>query len=353
MFPLPVAIEFLGHRGKDSDIEEIWNFVQNADWEAACELQKNTCVFVDWRQRAVDALEKNQGDLAAERFSEMLRKNPNASMADACAEILMRHKRYETASLIFRYALWDNQSCKAALEKELKLPQMGSLILIKDMNEQSLRINDISLKTTKPPQYPISDDARQRLTVLLGKDVGTNYLDWYRFVKDAIANYRGPISRDQYEEIVQVQDCLDRYSEGREYWHHLSDMILDRITSEVMLMAGKENEVKFLNEFFSKDKEDREIMIETMKSEVKSPEEIDLPFRHYMSFRSKQTENLPTVEKPNWDVPTTEELKGEIDRYLNDIEMIREKFLPDKDEGKDVKNPRIAEHHRFSIFLKL
>jgi hypothetical protein len=148
-FPLPVAIDLLGYRGKDSDIEEIWNFVQKADWEAAGELQKNTCVGVDWRERAVDALEKNQGDFAAERFSEMLRKRPNASMADACAEILMRHKRYETAPLIFRYALWDNKSCKTALEKELKLPQIGSLILIKDMDEQSSRINDTSTSSTK------------------------------------------------------------------------------------------------------------------------------------------------------------------------------------------------------------
>jgi hypothetical protein len=200
------ALSILQTRRNPTDDAAIWQSLQSADWSQSMEGEEDQD---DYRRRGIQALAEHDLDGTAARLSALLRTNPTPLLAGDAASVLASVHHYDAAPELMRYALLNPRwnEAREALES-MAIPQAALAV----MREQAIiRADAFGMRETL--DSTISPSAEQRLTRLLGKDVGPKWGDWTRLYDSSVDECPTPLSASQKLEVDRVTRAVITYWE--------------------------------------------------------------------------------------------------------------------------------------------
>lgn len=173
LFSRAWSVTILNTRGSPADQQAMWDALVAADWSSP-----ENDISRDYRVDCISLLAEKDPHATALRLSKLLLEKPSSVLAEFSAPLLAKDNRYETAPVLMRYALLDNWKCTEALEA-MRVPNAALAIL-----RAAAIFNQLT--SAGANDFPVSQDRRQRLTALMGKDAGPNFYDWTRFYDQTI-----------------------------------------------------------------------------------------------------------------------------------------------------------------------
>ncbi|HET6246155.1 MAG TPA: hypothetical protein VFE47_00505 [Tepidisphaeraceae bacterium] len=202
------AIWMIHERAAPEDLRCVYAALDHADWSAVA---LDYISGDDWREYYVDCLADRDGSNAARVLSQKFIAHPHRAMADICAPLFVREKRYETVPLLLRYARMTDDAyvfsgsifsdvCVNALEK-MQVPQAADGIIQEQWVQEILRGHS-------PPAFDAA--TQNRLTRLLGTNAGADARDWESLYERIISTAPSPLSADQRKEADLVNASADR-----------------------------------------------------------------------------------------------------------------------------------------------
>jgi hypothetical protein len=272
-FEQAAAVRSLARRGRDSDFERIWRVLEEADWTNY--LTDEWSYIGDWRRMAIAYLAWRDSADTAEKLSRLLRHRPQRHLADAAAELLAKHKRYETVPILMRYALsvYDER-CITALE-QMNLPRAAFPIMRSEI------VSEASISGKQLTRF--SKETCERLTPLLGSDPGNKVYAWLQLYDKVIADRPTPLPEPIRQETDQV------------------------ITSMLL--------------YYVYENDGAQISFDLGRQKKWSHEQVRKMIR--------------SIRKPDWDVITTEELEQEIEAYGKRYDAAIDKHFPPQTQPAD------------------
>ena len=275
-FDRAAAVRCLAWRGRDSDFERLWRAIAEADWtKPPTWMSDKPSLIGDWRQIAIAHLAWRDSADTAENLSRLLRHRPQRHLANAAADLLAKHKRYETVPILMRYALNKySEDCINALE-QMNLPRVALPIMRSEI------VWKIRLDRIQPTDF--SKETCERLKSLLGDDAGTKIDAWLLLYDKVIAKRPTPLPEPVRKETDRVILSMARYYILADEWAQAS---------------------------------------------------FDWGRQKGWSL-DKVGEMSRSIPKPNWDVITTEELEREIKAYGQRVITAIDKHFPPQTQPTD------------------
>ncbi len=239
--------------------------------------------------------------------NSLLQSRPTPHLAGASAHLLVEQRRYEAVPILMRYALlaegfgpsfW----CRDALE-HMKLPRASLLVL-----RYAARWD---FPRTMEREFRIGRRERERVTSLLGKDVGANLSDWVAYYEKVIDDLPTPLPQPYKERTDRVIRCAADYRAAQSRLYHGRCVLTAR-----WLREDGQGELALKRAKVLMGKSDLERLI-VMSRDVEMmlwnyPIHVDRPYY-------KRAARELAVQEPNLDAPTTDDLRREIDKYVEAV----------------------------------
>jgi hypothetical protein len=304
----------LALRGRDPDFERFWHDLENADWTQG----PGAAGFPDWRDTYVGILSRHDAAETAARLSSLLLSKPAQTLAWFSAEILAENKQYQTAPLLMRFALRGrdgSDACALALER-MNFPQAAY---------PTLREAAVYAQHTRGARegedFELDPCYRERLTDLLGRDAGPNYLAWEKLYGEAAREAPTPLTPETRAETDRtIQSFI-------QYWQARARLQDARRTLAEKMIAG-DGKLDAINAF--------EQWLYQFGDEPRPPaddEEVKAGARLAREYLDKAAKAL-TVAGPNWNAPTTQAFAEEIDAYSDRVDAAIEQHLGPSEAAK-------------------
>lgn len=297
------AAELLGYRATDADLKALRAELEKADWSVARDLH----VYYDWRAECIHYLGRHRPKATADYLSALLRSRPTPHLASSSANLLAEQRRYEAVLTLMRYGLLADDLgssvwCVGALER-MKLPRAALPVLRNAAKWDFPR--------SLGPGFRITQGERERLAILLGKDVGANLSDWVGYYEKVIDDLPTPLPQPYKEQTDRVIRCAADYREAQSRLYHGRCILIARWLredGEGELADDKLQRAKILM-----GKSDLERLI-VMRNDQKLMLGYGVDDRYY-----ERTARDLAVQEPNLDAPTTDDLRREIDKYVEAV----------------------------------
>ena len=281
------------------DVDLMWTTLARADWSEWGNYGNR-----DYRKVCINSLAKGDRKPTAERLSKMLRDKPSGVLAALSAELLAKEQRYEAVPILMRYALHGNDDCTTALES-MKIPQVALVVLsdamIWDRQEQATG------------DFPISQPRRERLSRLLGKDVGLNYSQWSDCYDSVINQLPTPLTTAGLVETNRVVQAMGRYFHALNWLNRGKD----RLFVERLRKDGMSAQVD-------------DLVARTLRAR-QSHNEIDTrgldpAFLAAMDNYQTRARRDMEVKPPDWNAPDTAALEREVAEYAKRVDAMIAKY---------------------------
>jgi len=294
-------------RGRDSDFERFWRDLENADWMQGA----GAAGFPDWRDTYVGILSRHDAAETAARLSALLLSKPAQTLAWFSAELLAENQQYETAPLLMRFALRNrdgSDACALALER-MNVPQAAYPTL-----REAAVYAQRTRGTKEGEDFELEPCYRERLTDLLGRDAGPNYLAWEELYGEAAREGPTPLAPETRAETDLTIQSFIQYWQARA---RLQDA-RRRLAEKMIADDGKLDAIDAFEQWLYRFGDD--------PRPPAADEEVKAGARLVKEYLDKAAKAL-TVAGPNWNAPTTQEFAEEIDAYSDRADAVIEEHL--------------------------
>jgi hypothetical protein len=254
----------------------------------------------------------------AARLSSLLLSKPAQTLAWFSAELLAENKQYETAPLLMRFALRGrdgSDACALALEcmnvPQAAYPTLHEAAVYAQRTRGAKEGEDFELD----PRY------RERLTDLLGRDAGPNYLAWEKLYGEAAREAPTPLAPETRAETDRTIQSFIQYWQARS---RLQDA-RRRLSEKRLADDGKLDAIAAFEQWLYQFGDD---------PRPPAPDkEVKAGARLAREYLDKATKAL-TVAGPNWNAPTTQAFAEEIDAYAARVDAAIEQHLGPPETAK-------------------
>lgn len=294
-------------RGRDSDFERFWRDLENADWTQGA----GAAGFPDWRDTYVGILSRHDEAETAARLSALLLSKPAQTLAWFSAELLAENQQYETAPLLMRFALRSrdgSDACAVALE-HMNVPQAAYPTL-----REAAVYAQRTRGTKEGEDFELEPCYRERLTDLLGRDAGPNYLAWEELYGEAAREAPTPLAPETRAETDLTIQSFIQYWQARA---RLQDA-RRRLAEKMIADDGKLDTIDAFEQWLYQFGDD--------PRPPAAGEEVKAGARLVKEYLDKAAKVL-TVAGPDWNAPTTQEFAEEIDAYATRVDKVTEEHL--------------------------
>jgi cytochrome b len=309
-FPRSQGAMLLEVRGRDSDFERFWRDLENADWTQG----PGAAGFPDWRDTYVGILSRHDGAETAARLSALLLSKPAQTLAWFAAELLAENKRYETAPLLMRFALRSRDGSPSLMATALALECMN----VPQAAYPTLREAAVYAQRTQGARegedFELDPCYRERLTDLLGRDAGPNYLAWEKLYSEAARESPTPLAPETRAETDLTIQSFIQYWQARA---RLQDACR-RLAEKMLADNGKLDAIAAFEQWLYQFGDD--------PRPPAHDEEVKAGARLAREYLDKAAKAL-TVAGPNWNAPTTQAFAEEIDAYSDRADKVIEEHL--------------------------
>jgi hypothetical protein len=309
-FPRSQGAMLLELRGRDSDFERFWHDLENADWTQG----PGAAGFPDWRDTYVGILSRHDGAETAARLSALLLSKPAQTLAWFAAELLAENKRYETAPLLMRFALRGRDGSPSLMATALALERMK----FPQAAYPTLREAAVYAQRTRGAKegedFELEPCYRERLTDLLGRDAGPNYLAWEKLYGEAAREAPTPLAPETRAETDLTIQSFIQYWQARA---RLQDA-RRRLAEKMIADDGKLDAIAAFEQWLYRFGDD--------PRPPAPDEEVKAGARLAREYLDKAAKAL-TVTGPNWNAPTTQAFADEIDAYAARLDAAIEQHL--------------------------
>ncbi|HWE95295.1 MAG TPA: hypothetical protein VG269_15115 [Tepidisphaeraceae bacterium] len=294
IFSRNYAASILETRHSDSDIQAIWQALDQADWSKPVD-------FGSWddRQEYIAVLSGHDRQGTARRLSQMLRDKPSQALARFGARLFGEERRYETVPLMMRYACQGDDECTRALER-MRVPQVA-LVLIRESSVYGR-------PATRATDFPIRTAYREDLKQLLGRDAGPNLSDWMAYYNSTAGRFPTPLPNTVSDETDGVWDAMRSYWAANEKLYEAKCRLFVRRLEE----NGYGDYLKQITAVRDRLKGQREPTPTDLAGIDPSLAE------RTEGLRQKAFADL-TVSPPDWSVVGTEGLERQVQKYVEAV----------------------------------
>ena len=255
---------------------------------------------------AIGALDRHDSARTAEAILQLLCRKRSGVLATCSADIIAKHRLYQAAPILFRYALSGPFStapgdCNKALER-MGIPEAGLYILRSEyLHHKGERLE------VKDMNFNIASETRDRLKALLKKDVGLAYLRWSDAVDEAIARRPSILPESVQDEMDRERICNNAYLVAFNRWYSARA----EVVSHRMIAMG-------MGEAY------QDMLNHVRQVAEGSRERWDIP-DSCVGVQQEFVDCFETITRqmkpspPNFNAPTIEAFEAEIDAYIDRV----------------------------------
>jgi hypothetical protein len=304
----------LALRGRDPDFERFWHDLENADWTQG----PGATGFPDWRDTYVGLLSRHDGAETAARLSALLLAKPAQTLAWFAADLLADNNRYETAPLLMRFALRGrdgSDACARALEN-MNFPQAAYPTL-----REAAVYAQRTQGTKEGEDFELDPCYRERLTDLLGRDAGPNYLAWEELYGEAAREAPTPLTPETRAETDRTIQSFIQYWQARARLQGARRRLAEKMIAD----DGKLDAIAAFEQWLYRFGDD--------PRPPAPDEEVKAGARLAREYLDKAAKTL-TVAGPDWNAPATQAFAEEIDAYSDRVDAAIEQHLGPPETAK-------------------
>ncbi len=291
------AADLLERRGLISDYELLWQQIcQGTEDGDPCSAN------FSWQHKYQAILCRHVPDLVASWAADRLLQQPTPALANQWAEVLGQNRHFETVPILMRFALRGERECTRSLEA-MGIPQAAmGWIMVAELNYGSGVVRDM--------------EVHEKLVKLLGPDVGLKLRDWFALYDRQIDQLPSPLSPDLTKEVDEIVDCERELRKLTSRARDANNQLRINFIRLKMADADLSEEMRSLEKLFSGDEDN-----------IQPQDGLYPAYLRLREFYAEAQQKFE-VSPINWDVPTTEQWKAEIDAYRKRVEAAEEAANP-------------------------